>query len=188
MSLSGQHQTGWIFCLLDYLLALVIWCTATASCHILVELFLKHYIDRCRLKTGSQMSFLFRCCVDIAFHGVNSAKYMYSKYSWYKFSVFVDDIVFDSPVLDFHPLAGSFEANPPFCEELMESMIDHFEVSVHFHCNCNALSVPVVCWILDNNLRWCLSKLWFQQSLLCATTVCVTHAGTSLKRVCENTV
>ncbi|XP_063419432.1 mRNA (2'-O-methyladenosine-N(6)-)-methyltransferase-like [Mytilus trossulus] len=31
------------------------------------------------------------------------------------------------PVLDFHPLSGSFEANPPFCEELMESMVDHFE-------------------------------------------------------------
>ncbi|KAL5022155.1 hypothetical protein ScPMuIL_001310 [Solemya velum] len=31
------------------------------------------------------------------------------------------------PVLDFHPLCGSFEANPPFCEELMEAMVDHFE-------------------------------------------------------------
>jgi len=34
----------------------------------------------------------------------------------------------DSPLLDFYPLTGSFEANPPFCEELMEAMIDHFEV------------------------------------------------------------
>lgn len=31
------------------------------------------------------------------------------------------------PVLDFHPTSGSFEANPPFCEELMEAMVDHFE-------------------------------------------------------------
>lgn len=31
------------------------------------------------------------------------------------------------PVLDFHPISGSFEANPPFCEELMEAMVDHFE-------------------------------------------------------------
>ncbi|XP_041375608.1 mRNA (2'-O-methyladenosine-N(6)-)-methyltransferase-like [Gigantopelta aegis] len=31
------------------------------------------------------------------------------------------------PVLNFHPLTGSFEANPPFCEELMEAMVDHFE-------------------------------------------------------------
>lgn len=31
------------------------------------------------------------------------------------------------PILDFHPTSGSFEANPPFCEELMEAMVDHFE-------------------------------------------------------------
>ncbi|XP_067935307.1 mRNA (2'-O-methyladenosine-N(6)-)-methyltransferase-like [Watersipora subatra] len=31
------------------------------------------------------------------------------------------------PLLDFHPIAGSFEANPPFSEELMESMVNHFE-------------------------------------------------------------
>jgi phosphorylated CTD-interacting factor 1 len=27
-------------------------------------------------------------------------------------------------------LSGSFEANPPFCEELMEAMVDHFEVGI----------------------------------------------------------
>ena len=31
------------------------------------------------------------------------------------------------PILDFHPITGSFEANPPFCEELMEATISHFE-------------------------------------------------------------
>ncbi|XP_002730979.1 mRNA (2'-O-methyladenosine-N(6)-)-methyltransferase [Saccoglossus kowalevskii] len=31
------------------------------------------------------------------------------------------------PVLDFYPVSGSFEANPPFGEELMEAMVDHFE-------------------------------------------------------------
>ncbi|XP_064599168.1 mRNA (2'-O-methyladenosine-N(6)-)-methyltransferase-like [Liolophura sinensis] len=31
------------------------------------------------------------------------------------------------PILDFHPISGSFEANPPFSEELMEAMVDHFE-------------------------------------------------------------
>ncbi|KAH3775981.1 mRNA (2'-O-methyladenosine-N(6)-)-methyltransferase-like [Dreissena polymorpha] len=31
------------------------------------------------------------------------------------------------PILSFHPVCGSFEANPPFCEELMEAMVDHFE-------------------------------------------------------------
>ncbi|XP_021342973.1 phosphorylated CTD-interacting factor 1-like [Mizuhopecten yessoensis] len=30
-------------------------------------------------------------------------------------------------ILKFHPVSGSFEANPPFCEELMEAMVDHFE-------------------------------------------------------------
>ena len=34
------------------------------------------------------------------------------------------------PILDFNPLSGSFEANPPFCEELMEAMVDHFEVGI----------------------------------------------------------
>ena len=30
-------------------------------------------------------------------------------------------------VLDFKPTHGSFEANPPFCEELMEASVTHFE-------------------------------------------------------------
>ncbi|XP_074645093.1 mRNA (2'-O-methyladenosine-N(6)-)-methyltransferase-like [Tubulanus polymorphus] len=30
-------------------------------------------------------------------------------------------------LLKFQPVSGSFEANPPFCEELMETMVDHFE-------------------------------------------------------------
>ena len=32
-------------------------------------------------------------------------------------------------LLDFSPITGSFEANPPFSEELMEAMVDHFEVN-----------------------------------------------------------
>ncbi|XP_046411649.1 mRNA (2'-O-methyladenosine-N(6)-)-methyltransferase isoform X1 [Neodiprion fabricii] len=31
------------------------------------------------------------------------------------------------PFLDFRPISGSFEANPPYCEELMEAMVNHFE-------------------------------------------------------------
>ncbi len=34
---------------------------------------------------------------------------------------------FCSPVLEFKPLHGSFEANPPFCEELMDAAVAHFE-------------------------------------------------------------
>ena len=34
----------------------------------------------------------------------------------------------DRSILKFRPVSGSFEANPPFCEELMEAMVDHFEV------------------------------------------------------------
>ena len=37
---------------------------------------------------------------------------------------------FFRPCLDFAPLSGSFEANPPFCEELMDAMVSHFEVGV----------------------------------------------------------
>ncbi|XP_029943254.1 mRNA (2'-O-methyladenosine-N(6)-)-methyltransferase [Salarias fasciatus] len=31
------------------------------------------------------------------------------------------------PFLSFCPASGSFEANPPFCEELMDAMVTHFE-------------------------------------------------------------
>uniref|UniRef100_A0A4W6FHR9 mRNA (2'-O-methyladenosine-N(6)-)-methyltransferase n=1 Tax=Lates calcarifer TaxID=8187 RepID=A0A4W6FHR9_LATCA len=31
------------------------------------------------------------------------------------------------PFLMFSPVSGSFEANPPFCEELMDAMVTHFE-------------------------------------------------------------
>uniref|UniRef100_A0A3Q2QEP4 mRNA (2'-O-methyladenosine-N(6)-)-methyltransferase n=1 Tax=Fundulus heteroclitus TaxID=8078 RepID=A0A3Q2QEP4_FUNHE len=31
------------------------------------------------------------------------------------------------PFLSFRPVSGSFEANPPFCEELMDAMVTHFE-------------------------------------------------------------
>jgi hypothetical protein len=31
------------------------------------------------------------------------------------------------PLLQFYPVSGSFEANPPFSEELMEAMVNHFE-------------------------------------------------------------
>lgn len=31
------------------------------------------------------------------------------------------------PFLDYHPVSGSFEVNPPFCEELMEATVDHIE-------------------------------------------------------------
>ncbi|KAK0081013.1 hypothetical protein PV325_012942 [Microctonus aethiopoides] len=45
-------------------------------------------------------------------------------------SAFADtDSYFGSrgPFLDFRPVTGSFEANPPYCEELMEAMVNHFE-------------------------------------------------------------
>ncbi|XP_056292666.1 mRNA (2'-O-methyladenosine-N(6)-)-methyltransferase isoform X6 [Pseudoliparis swirei] len=31
------------------------------------------------------------------------------------------------PFLSFCPVSGSFEANPPFCEELMDTMVTHFQ-------------------------------------------------------------
>ncbi|KAJ8679825.1 hypothetical protein QAD02_015612 [Eretmocerus hayati] len=45
-------------------------------------------------------------------------------------SAFADtDAYFGSrgPFLDFRPISGSFQANPPYCEELMEAMVNHFE-------------------------------------------------------------
>ena len=42
---------------------------------------------------------------------------------------------FSSPILNFRPVSGSFEANPPFSEELMEAMVDHFEVKSIMSCS-----------------------------------------------------
>lgn len=39
------------------------------------------------------------------------------------------------PFLSFSPISGSFEANPPFCEELMDAMVTHFEVSCLYWLN-----------------------------------------------------
>ena len=47
----------------------------------------------------------------------------------YKLLLYLCQSLFHSPILDFNPVSGSFEANPPFGEELMESMVAHFEVS-----------------------------------------------------------
>nr|CAG4644616.1 EOG090X02BU [Leptodora kindtii] len=38
------------------------------------------------------------------------------------------------PILEFKPVSGSFEANPPFCEELMDSMVTHFEQLLSDSC------------------------------------------------------
>ena len=73
------------------------------------------------------------------------------------------------PLLDFHPLAGSFEANPPFCEELMVAMVDHFEVCrklfiLSFHllnidflveCLCFASYIASIIYHLENILLEC---------------------------------
>ncbi|KAG8446528.1 hypothetical protein GDO86_014111 [Hymenochirus boettgeri] len=37
------------------------------------------------------------------------------------------DIGSRGPCLSFFPVSGSFEANPPFSEELMDAMVTHFE-------------------------------------------------------------
>lgn len=45
-------------------------------------------------------------------------------------SAFFDtDCMFGSigSFFDFYPVTGSFEANPPFCEKLMDKMVDHIE-------------------------------------------------------------
>ena len=39
----------------------------------------------------------------------------------------VDEIFFFRSILEFRPHCGSFEANPPFCEELMDATIVHIE-------------------------------------------------------------
>ena len=41
--------------------------------------------------------------------------------------IFTTFLYFFRNILDFKPQCGSFEANPPFCEELMDATITHFE-------------------------------------------------------------
>jgi phosphorylated CTD-interacting factor 1 len=36
-------------------------------------------------------------------------------------------VLYARPFLDFYPTTGSFEANPPFSDELMAAMVDHME-------------------------------------------------------------
>jgi hypothetical protein len=56
-----------------------------------------------------------------------------------------EDVLHGRTLLNFHPLSGSFEANPPFCEELMESMVDHFEVhSVDKYQHINAITMHLL--------------------------------------------
>lgn len=45
------------------------------------------------------------------------------------------------PFLSFSPVSGSFEANPPFCEEFMDAMVTHFEVRDIFN------EIPDVCFV-----------------------------------------
>ena len=59
-----------------------------------------------------------------------------------------------SPIFDFHPISGSFEANPPFCEELMEAMVDHFEV--------NKPSFYYIVWVLKPKICFMISNLMQQ--------------------------
>lgn len=62
-----------------------------------------------------------------------------------------------SPCLDFFPISGSFEANPPFCEELMDAMVSHFEVC-----------------LLTSRVVWDRALL----SILCSPHSCTLRAGT----------
>lgn len=49
-----------------------------------------------------------------------------------------------SPCLDFFPVSGSFEVNPPFCEELMNAMVSHFEVCLLMSGAASVLSSPLL--------------------------------------------
>lgn len=53
---------------------------------------------------------------------------------------------FFSPCLDFFPISGSFEANPPFCEELMDAMVSHFEVCLLTSGVVQDRAVPSILW------------------------------------------
>lgn len=57
---------------------------------------------------------------------MNLTAHLNTKYCFY----IISDSNFYRPVLNFKPVSGSFEANPPFSEELMEAMVDHFEVGM----------------------------------------------------------
>ena len=77
-------------------------------------------------------------------------KYLHVKFEEFKNIIYgeLSLVSFFRPILDFHPVSGSFEANPPFNEELMDAMVDHFEVIVKLF------------YLYDeqmNGMRWVLS-------------------------------
>lgn len=45
------------------------------------------------------------------------------------YKYFLAFFFYPRPCLSFFPVSGSFEANPPFSEELMDAMVTHFEVN-----------------------------------------------------------
>ncbi|CAL1612942.1 unnamed protein product [Knipowitschia caucasica] len=50
------------------------------------------------------------------------------------------------PFLSFSPVSGSFEANPPFCEEFMDAMVTHFETLLSSSSEPLSFSVFVPNW------------------------------------------
>lgn len=57
------------------------------------------------------------------------------------------------PFLTFTPVSGSFEANPPFCEEFMDAMVTHFEVRDVTDCG-----VCIWLWSKLTLIQSCLSS------------------------------
>nr|XP_026692110.1 phosphorylated CTD-interacting factor 1 [Ciona intestinalis] len=79
---------------------------------------------------GALPSTVFECLYSV--FGVTMECFASPLNSYYKnySSAFADtDCYFGSsgPLMKLFPVSGSFEVNPPFAEELMEAMVDHFE-------------------------------------------------------------
>lgn len=72
------------------------------------------------------------------------------------------------PFLSFCPVSGSFEANPPFCEELMDAMVTHFEVSP----DCGALVCSGLNHFIDISIQTVTADCRFRQEVRGASANC----------------
>lgn len=70
------------------------------------------------LKKNYYYWFIFTKCM---LHRAYSGLYLW----WFNVNIIFFAL---RPFLSFSPVSGSFEANPPFCEEFMDAMVTHFEV------------------------------------------------------------
>ena len=93
-------------------------CCSNWFCYVHMQLHYDHY---CCLIIFKKFFFLLWCEICFEFFFVPSIHLWHEKQNWILL------LLNSRPFLNFYPTSGSFEANPPFSDELMAAMVDHME-------------------------------------------------------------